>query len=341
MGAPKIQDPSIAAVTGMVADANNFPQSYLINAAAQQGRKITIGGKTYDFTGLGNADQAAAQTQATDQAALDIQRQYGPEYIQQALANLERSNPTGVAARRQLSQRILADSQDQSASPLAIEQQRQVQDMLAHAGELDPQAKQQVQQSTRGGQVARGITQGNAPASEEASAMVNASDNLRSKQQTAAQNYLSSGVSPEDVQYRKIQQSLSNLGAFVNGQTPQAQFGQLSGAQQGAAPNQAPNYSNPASLDPNAGSYGIQFSNQAYNINNQNANPWLTGLSTAANGANSVFNSLYQPQNYGNNEAAFNAVGNGWGGTMGQGGTSGAGVGVGFGGNPSTGVGVG
>jgi hypothetical protein len=149
---------------------------------------------------------------------------------------------------------------------------------------------QDVQQSVRGGQVARGITLGNAPASQEASAVVGASDKLRTQQEGVAENYLASGISPQDVQYRKIQQSLANLGAFANGQTPEAQFGQLSGAQSQGAPNVAPNYSTPASLDPNSAQYGINFANQSYQTSQQNANPWLAGLSTATTGLNAWAN---------------------------------------------------
>jgi len=289
-----IPNPSVAAIAGMQADMANYGQNWLVNAAAQKGGKIKIGNKTYDFTGLGNADQAAASTDATDAATLAIEQKYGAGYIQQALDNLKQSNPTGVAARQQLSDKIQATSQDTSAGALSNDTQKQVEDMLSHAGELDPAALQETQQAVRGGQVARGITLGNAPANQEADAVVGASDNLRTQQEGVAQNYLASGVSPQDVQYRKIQQSLSNLGAFTNNQTPEAQFGQLSGAQNGAAPTNAPNYSTPANLDPNAGGYGINFANQSYQTSQQNGNPWLNGLSIATNGLSAVSN-LYKP----------------------------------------------
>lgn len=291
-GSPSIPDPNQAAVAGLQADIQNFPQEWMVNAAAQQGVPITINGQTYNFTGTGNADQAAAATRAQDQAQLQIQKQYGPAYIQQALANLQESNPTGVAARNQLASSIIADSNNPVISPAAVQTQQQVADMVNNAGQLDPQALQQVQQGVRGQQTASGITLGNAPANQEADAVVNASDTLRAQQQAAAENYLASGVSPEDVQYRQIQQSLGNLGAFVNNQTPEAEFGQLSGAQNGAAPQNAPNYSTPAALNPNAASYGINFENQAYQTEQQNANPWLAGLSTLATGANTVGNIL-------------------------------------------------
>lgn len=289
---PSIPDPNQAAVAGLQADIANFPQEYMVNSAAQQGVPITINGQTYDFTGTGNAAQSAASTNAMDQAALDIQNKYGPGYIQQALANLQQSNPVGVAARNQLATNIISQSNQPVISPLATTEQNQVSSMLDTSGQLDQQAQQDVQQGVRGGQEARGIILGNAPANAEADAMVGASDALKAQQQGAAQSFLASGVSPQDVQYRQIQQSLSNLGAFVNNQTPEAQFGQLSGAQNGAAPNTAPNYTTPASLDQNAGAYGINFANQSYQTQQQQANPWLAGLSLATTGANAVQNIL-------------------------------------------------
>lgn len=299
---PKIPDANQAAIAGVKADVSNFPQEYIVNAAAQQGGKVTIGGKTYDFTGLGNADQSAAATRAMDQAQLEIQQKYGPGYIAQSLADLQQSNPTGVAARNQLSDSIISDSKNPIVSPLAQQTQDQVSSMLDSAGNLDPQALEQIQQGVRGQQVQNGITLGNAPANQEADAVVAAGDTLRAQQQGAAENYLASGVSPEDVQYRQIQQSLSNLGAFVNGQTPEAQFGQLSGASSGAAPVATPNYTTPATLNQNAGQYGINFANQSYNTSQENSNPWLAGLSTLTTGANAlantgVFNSAAQPAN--------------------------------------------
>ena len=97
-------------------------------------------------------------------------------------------------------------------------------------------------------------------------------------------NYLQSGVSPQDVQYRHIQQALSNLGAFQNGQTPEAQFGQLSAAGNGAAPFATPNYSTPAGLNPGAAAQtGINFANTNYQTSQQLANPFLSGLTTGVN----------------------------------------------------------
>jgi len=294
MNSPSIPNPADAAVAGATADVANFPFTQQINALAQTGGKATIGGQTYDFTGLGNAAQSNAVSDQMAQALLDIQNNYGSQYITQRLADLKQSDPTGYAARQQLFDKILADSKASPDRPLSNDLQTSINQTLQNAGQLDEKGLQEVQQGVRGQQVAKGIYLGSAPASEEASAVVGASDALRSQQQQGALSYLQSGVSPADVAYRQIQQSLSNLGAFVNNQTPESQFGSLSSAGNGAAPFNSVNYSNPAQINTGSAAYGQQFANTLYgqqsNYSNQQSNPWLAGLSTGIGALNTAYN---------------------------------------------------
>ena len=294
MSKPSIPDPNKAAVAGASADLANFPYQYMINSLAQTGGSADIAGQNYDFTGLGNADVAGQMSGQMAQALLDIQNNYGGQYVQQRLADLQQSDPTGYAARQQLFDKILADSK--SAAPnaqMSSDLQDEVNSQLANGGQLTggPGGElEQVQQSVRGQQIANGITLGNAPASAEASAVEGASENKQNAEQSAAGAYLNAGVSPEDIQYRQIQQSLGNLGAFVNGQTPEAQFGSLSGAQTGAAPFNPVNYSTSATINPNSAVQGITNANNIYsgqvNWANSQVNPYLAGLSTATSGIN-------------------------------------------------------
>lgn len=216
------------------------------------------------------------------QTLLDIQKSDSAGYIQQRLNDLQQSDPAGYAARQQLFDQIKQSATAAPDRPLASDLQTQIQGMLDSAGQLDPEAKSEVSQGVRANQVARGITLGNGPASEEASAEVNAADQLRNTQQSSALSYLQSGTSPQDVQYRRIQQALTNLGAFANNQTPEAQFGELSGAGNGAAPFNPVNYSNPASINPQSAQQGLTFANSLYGQQTSNAlnqaNPWLAGL---------------------------------------------------------------
>lgn len=305
MNSPSIPNPADSAVAGAVSDVANFPFQQQINSLAQTGGKATINGVNYDFTGLGNAQQSNAISGQMAQALLDIQNNYGSGYIQQRLADLKQSDPTGYAARQQLFDKILADSKAAPDRPLSNDLQTSINQTLQNAGQLDEKGLQEVQQGVRGQQVAKGIYLGNAPASEEASAVVNASDALRSQQQQGALSYLQSGVSPADVAYRQIQQSLSNLGAFVNNQTPEAQFGELSAAGNGAAPFSTPNYSNPATINPNAAAIGVGFGNQvgstAANYSASQSNPWLAGLASGISGLNTAANLGFNPFGGGSN----------------------------------------
>lgn len=290
MCAPSIPDPNQAALAGQETDLGNLPFTWAINQAAQSGSRVTINGHTYDFTGMGNAAVQGRVDDQMAQALLDIQNNYGSAYVAQRLADLQRADPEGYAARQDLFDRILQQSHDNPDRPLNDELQNQVNSMLQDSGHLDKKGLEEVQQGVRGKQVGRGIVLGNAPASEESSAVVNASDNLAEQQQAEAGQYLSSGVSPQDVAYRNIVQSLSNLGAFVNSQTPTAQFNQVSGAQGGAAPFTSTSYQPNGALNPAAGANGMNAANSIYNSQSQQSNPWLTGLATGLNTYNAFNN---------------------------------------------------
>lgn len=246
-----------------------------------------------DFTGLGQADVQSQMNAQMAQVLLDIQKNYGADYITQRLADLKQSDPTGYAARQQLFDKILADSKANPDRPLADDLQNSINDELSKGGQLTGKEQEQVQQGVRGSQLKNGIFLGNAPTEQEAGAVEGAGEQLQTQRQEQAQSYLQSGVSPEDVQYRNIQQSLSNLGAFVNGQTPTAQFGSISGAQNGAAPFSLAQ-ANSAGINTGAAeANGVNNAFSIYNAQSSQANPFLAGLSTGAStyGAlNQIFN---------------------------------------------------
>lgn len=289
---PDVPDPNEAAVAGTIADAQNFPLQYAVDAVAKMGGKWTdpISGKVYDFTGLGDAENNAVVSDQMAQTLLDIQKNYGAAYVKQRLADLQQSDPKGYAARKELFARIMADAEKSPDRPMAADLQAAITDTLQKGGKLDARQLQQVQEGVRGKQVAHGIILGNAPASEEAGAVVKASEAMRDQRQQEGLSFQTSGVSPEDVAFRQIQQSLANLGAFVNNQTPTAQFGQLAGAQNGAAPTTTTGTPS-AALNPNAGAQGISNAFAQYNNQSSQANPWLAAASAGVNAA-AVFNNL-------------------------------------------------
>lgn len=294
MDTPNIPDPNKAAIAGAIQDAKNFPFKAQIDALAQMGGKAVINGKTYDFTGLGTGDNNAAVSDKMAQAMLDIQKNYGSAYIKQRLADLQQSDPAGYAARKQMFDRILADAEKNPDRPIADDLQAQISQTLSQGGKLTDKETQEVQQGVRGQQLQNGIFLGNAATAQEAGALVNAGDQMKQQRQQQAVGFLNSGVSPEDVTYRRVQQGLSNLGNAINGTSPTAQFPSLSGAQSQAAPF-APGQVSYPTLNPNAGIQGMQDASQIYsgNVNwsQTQVNPWTVGLSTGLN-ATAALNSM-------------------------------------------------
>lgn len=290
-GPQKIPDPAVAATAGIQADTELQPFNYLIQAASTLGIPITLDGKTYDFSGLGQADTAARVSDQMAQTLLALQQEKSPQIIQQRLDELKAADPQGYAARKQLFDRITADAQANPDRPVSEDLQQQLQSELSKgAGFDDPRQAQQVRDQSRGGQVSRGIYLGNAPAAQEASDVVTAGENLRDQRQQNALAMLQSGSSPEDVAYRRFQQSLGNLANFQNGTTPTAQFGQVSGARNG--PVRLPGGAPTAGFDPNAAGNGLQNALGIYGgqlgWQAGQANPWLAGLSTGATGFGTV-----------------------------------------------------
>lgn len=292
MKQPDIPNPGKEAAQGIAADTELAPFQYLINSAATLGNKITINGKTYDFTGLGQADTAGKISDKMAQTLLDLQKEKSPEIIAQRLAELKAADPEGYAARQQLFDRIMADAQKSPLSPVSTDLQAQLQDELAKGvGFSDAKQEQQARESVRGRQVRSGIYLGAAPTSEEAKSVLSAGEQLRNERQQNALALLESGASPEDVAYRQFQQTLSNLGSFQRGETPQAQFKQVSSAGQGPVPlvgGATPTNT----FDPNAAGQGISNAFDIYGIqqryNQSQANPWMAGLSIGATGLGAI-----------------------------------------------------
>jgi hypothetical protein len=287
-GTPKAPDPADGYVAGINADLSTLPLRRQIEAAAATGGQWTgtlPGNKgaptTYDFTGLGTADYNAAVAERMAKELLQLQRDLGPAYVQQRLAELERADPEGHAGRQALWNSIEEQLQSGGTERAAAEQlQAGILEELQAGGQLPEGIRQAVSDRVLGSQVARGNWSGNAPAVQEGQALTDASAAQRKQRQAAALQFLVSGVSPEDVRYREDQQNLANLGSFLGGATPTAQFGQLSGAQNQIVPWTG---SQPLStVNPNAGTAGVNYANQNYAARSQfqqnQVNPWIAGL---------------------------------------------------------------
>jgi hypothetical protein len=135
---------------------------------------------------------------------------------------------------------------------------------------LGDELRSQVTQSVRGAQAARGNVLGDANAAAEGFALGDAAIRLR-------------------------QQRLANASSFLSGITPVAQFGAISGAQQGAAGFNPMGIQQGAGLNPNAMALGADFAQASYKQASSNAfqsaemNPWNTVLGAVGGAATSAF----------------------------------------------------
>ena len=306
--APTSPDPTTAAIAGIQQQTADYPFSYLVNSLAQTGGNATLTNpatgqpQNYDFTNLGTAQ---VQNQVSSQMAgvlLGIQQGLGSQYIAQRLADLKLSDPTGYAAYGQLFDKIQQEAaQNPPDMPLSQQVQSSINGILQNSNTLSPSELQQVQQQANATNAASGILLGNAPAQAVGTAAVNAVDQQNNQAQAAASQYLQQGTTPSDIQYRTIQQNMQNLGAFINGQNPTAEFSSLSGAQNGAAPTPATGYQAPTLNEQQGAAQGIGQAQTGFAYQNElaqnTANPYLAGLSMAVNGIGTA-NQISQ---YGNN----------------------------------------
>lgn len=249
--APEAPDYAAANREGILTDIETLPLRREIDVAARLGRSgsFMLDGQefSYDFGGLGDADVNRAQLGVNRESAfgqaqdfLDIQERFGQQFLETSREQLRASDPIGFALREKLGETISTE-------------------MDAGRG-LSGDQLRNVQQSTRGTQVARGNINGLAPAVEE------------------SLNTIQFGE-------RNFQQRLQNSAAFLSGTTPLSQFGQLRQAGAGAAPFQAL-AGNAIGLDRNAGAAAAAFAQQSfgtqaqvYNTQMSNqSNPWMEGL---------------------------------------------------------------
>ncbi len=288
-------DPAKGYVAGINSDLETLPARRLIEAMARLGESGYVDipgsrGRTtrqfYDFTGLGEADYNRQYGEQMAAQMLQLQRDFGPKFVEQRLAELEASDPTGAAMRRQLWDTVRTGAETERDYSDAQALQDAVLADLERGGSLDPETERQISQSVMGEQVARGNYLGNAAAAQEGTAIANAGEAERATRQQQALAFLTGQVSPADAARREGLQDMNNLAAFLAGESPTAQFGQLSGAQNGAAPF-LPGAPMPGT-NPMAGWQGVQNQQNLWSAQQgaQGVNPWVAGLSGAFNGVN-------------------------------------------------------
>ena len=240
-------------------DIKTLPARKIIESLAKSGGKgrVKVGDEyiDVDFTGYGDLDQLGIDLEAMRTSADAI-----------AAMNLDIQQRYGEQMNLEQLKRI------KEADPVGYELRQQLAqttlEELSAGRELGESASRQVEQSVRGAQSARGNVYGSANIGQEALAKFDAGQRLLTQRMSQAQAYA--------------------LGTPIT-----AQYGAISGAQQGAA-NFAPmQLQQGIAQNPNAGAQAAQFASSNYStyvqgLQNQ-SNPWMEGLGMVAGFAGSVY----------------------------------------------------
>lgn len=239
-----------------------------------------------DFTGYGDADVQAKIASQMAQKYLELGDEYGPQFIAEAKKQLELSDPQGTQARKQLFDLIQQQANEKPNRPVADAVDRQVTDEVKAGNRMTADAAATLGQGVDAANAARGDKLNTAILRQQMESGSEGAARAATGRQKAL-GWLTSGASPQDVDYKRQQQVMSNLASFTQGVTPTAQFSQLSGAQQGATPLQTgkalPGVDNNANAT--ADTLGLQGwqASQAARLG-QSSN-WLGGLSALLNTA--------------------------------------------------------
>ncbi len=255
--APPPPDYAKANREGILTDVETLPVRRQIDIAARMGKSgtYTLDGKEYeyDFAGMSDLDYGRQQR--------DYQRETADLAAQDFLEIQEKYGTQFLeTSREQLK------ASDPIGFALRENMGKEVTKQLAMGGAATDDELRQVQQRVRANQSRLGNTRGVAAGVQEVMG------------QTQYQN-------------QRQQQRLGNAGSFLAGTNPLSQFGQLRGAQAGAAPYSPIGTGGTIGVNANAGQLGAQFAQQSFGtqaniyntqMSNQQANPWMQGLGLVA-----------------------------------------------------------
>lgn len=255
-------------------------------------RTVQVSNGTQSFAGYGTADIEGQLAQRYAQIQNDLGQRYGVQFAHQAAADVAQADPLGTQARAAENQ-MIQDSINNPPpiNPLSPELESQIDSQLKAGSGLDSMSRDLLDQAVTRANAARG----GSTSADDVATQMSQGNSGQARLQTAEQkagSFLSSGATPEDIQYRRNQQNLANVGAFVGGTTPESQFGSLSTAGQGATPF-VPGQQLP-SLPGNAGASGSPYSIASYEAQvrqgQTQTSPWLAGLTSLLTGAGAGIN---------------------------------------------------
>jgi len=258
---------------------------------------VPAGPKTADFTGYGTADVQGAVARKSAQNIYDLQKKYGPGFIDEALKEEALADPEGTAARKREYELIKEQEDQKPDRPVANLLEAQVGEQLKAGKGLDSMSDSVLREAVGKAQAARGGTPSGADFSQPLTTGFEGEGRLTAAEQKAL-GWLTSGATPEDVDYRREQQTLADLSSFANNKTPQSQFAALSGAQTGPAPYSA---GRPlATQNPGAGAAGQQGALSSYGTQltqaENTANGWMAGISAMLKGASAANTAINTPR---------------------------------------------
>jgi hypothetical protein len=247
-----------------------------------RGQHVAGHTQNYDFSGYGTADIEGELARQYAHLQEQLGAKYGTQFAEEARHEAELADPQSFAARAKELE-LIQQGIDNPApiNPMATTLDQRMTERLKAGSGLDSMSQEALDKAIQGANASRGGSLGAGDVAESLSTGVEGAARRQAAIQDALR-YVGSGVSPGDVQYRREQQNLQNLGSFVAGRTPESEFQNLSGA--GAA-GAAPFYGGqPLPQQPsNAGAGGPQYAlaNWQAGLRQQQSQVggWTTGLS--------------------------------------------------------------
>lgn len=227
---PTTPDYAEANREGILTDIESLPARKTIEAAARMGGhgSITIGDRTvsYDFRGISDLDQQVTQ--------LEAQRRSADTMAQTAL-DIQKKYGADFASE--------ALKRIEESDPVGFKVRRRLAEMtlaeLEKGTSLSDEEVKFAEQAFRRSSAARGGAMlGTAPAMQETLSQYNMGRRLLGDRMNMARAYM--------------------------GMPQTGQFGQVAGAQQGAAPFMSQGLQQGLGLNPNAGALGTQFASNIY-----------------------------------------------------------------------------
>lgn len=285
----------VSALTGKL---NAIPEGGGTVYRNKAGKLVPASEAIADFSGYGTADIEGKLAQQMTDVQKNLGAKYGTQFAEEARREQELADPLGTAARAKEYAMIQDEARHpQPISPLAGMLDTGIDAQVKAGAGLDADSQALLDKALARANADRG---GNVAAGDVAQSMSTGAEGQARRQAgiDKGQAWLESGSTPADIEFRREQQLISDLGSFATGQTPQSQFQNLSGLGSGAAPFY-PGQGLP-NQQPNAGAAGPGYASGAYNAqvnaSNAQANGWMAGLSGLLRGVGAMAPTQNQSQ---------------------------------------------